>query len=431
MLNSWKAFSGTVLCGLALMVAPGPDGRVEMARSADAFVDSVGVNVHLSYANTPYRDFPSVERALTELEVRHIRDGLLAPAPQGFYEHLNELGHRGIKGIFVTNSGESDSLLTTFPARLPESFEGYEAPNEFDTSRDPDWSGRLLTFVKSLHDAAKADPATSALPIIGPSLTRPASFLRGAAWSPFFDDANLHNYFAGRNPGTRGWGGGGYGSIDWNLKLADEAWPGKPVVTTETGYQTDVSEPQGIPEDVAGSYMPRVLLEQWLYGIRRTYIYQLLDLGDKDRFGDNSYGLLHSDFSPKPAYLAIQGMLRLLSDPGPSFRPGGLEYSLTGDLSSVNFCLFEKHDGAFFLALWIEKSGYDVDSKKRLKVPPQTISIRTQNPMAVTVHSFDDAGAMHDSRRRVGRVSALELTDKVIIVEFRSSLSDDSAKSGH
>jgi hypothetical protein len=414
-----KILCGIVVCSLVFIAAARPDSRLEMAQSAQAFVASVGVNVHLTYTDTPYGDFPSVERALTGLGVRHIRDGLLAGPPDNYYEHLNELGRLGIKGIFVTNPKESDSTMTAFPARVRDSFEGYEAPNEFDARRDPDWSATLAVFMKRLHDAAKTDPATSAFPIIGPSLTRPASFPSAAACSPFFDDANLHNYFGGRNPGTHGWGSGGYGSIDWNLNLAEEAWPGKPTVTTETGYQTDVNKPQGIPEDVAGVYLPRALLEQWMHGIRRTYIYQLLDLGNESKFSDNSYGLLHSDFSPKPAYAAIQGMLRLLSDPGPAFRLGGIEYSLTGDLSGVEHVLFEKRDGSFFLTLWIEEPAYDVDGKKRLAVPPQRASIRTDYPMNLTVHALDDAGSMHDSRQGVSQASALELTDKVTILELR------------
>ncbi|MGB7310731.1 MAG: hypothetical protein WBC67_16860 [Candidatus Acidiferrales bacterium] len=418
-----KMLYSLVLCGVILMLmvaAIPPANQAEMAQSADAFVGSVGVNVHLHYTNTPYGDFPSVERALKDLGARHIRDALLDTSWAPYYDRINDLGRLGIKGIFITNPKESDSLLMDFPSRVPESFEGYEAPNEYDSSHDPDWAATLSVFVTRLHDAVKSNRATSAYPIIGPSLTQPKSFLKVAALAPLFDYANLHNYFGGRNPGTSGWGGGGYGSINWNLNLAKQAWAGKPIMTTETGYLTDVSKTQGVPENVAGKYLPRLLLEQWEHGIQRTYIYQLLDLGNK-KFADDSFGLLHADFSPKPGYTAIQNIIRLLSDPGPSFHPGELDYSVTGDVAGVDHALFEKRDGTFFLALWVEKPSYDVDAKKVLPVAVHKISIQMQSPMTLGVHTLDDAGAMHTAAIGTAQAASLKLDDKVTILELHST----------
>ena len=89
----------------------------------------------------------------------------------------------------------------------------------------------------------------------------------------------MHNYFGGHNPGTPGWGDGGYGSIAYNINNSQTAWPAKPIWTTETGYITDKDNPQGIPELVEGKYAPRMILEQALHGVGRTYIYELIDEG--------------------------------------------------------------------------------------------------------------------------------------------------------
>jgi hypothetical protein len=406
------------LCVIGFMAAIAPTNQVEMAQSADAFVSSVGVNVHLHYTDTPYGDFPSVERALKDLGVHHIRDALLGTSWQPYYDRLNDLGRSGIKGIFVTNPKENDALLVAFPGRVPESFEGYEAPNEYDASRDPDWAATANTFTERLHDTVKSDPKTSRFLIIGPSLTQPGSFPKVAASAPFFDYANLHNYFGGRNPGTSGWGGGGYGSINWNLNLAQQAWPGAPIMTTETGYLTDVNKTQGVPEEVAGKYLPRLLLEQWQHGIQRTYIYQLMDMGNENKFNDNSFGLLHSDFSPKPGYNAIQNVIRLLSDPGPAFRTKELEYSLSGDVTGVQHALFEKRDGTFFLVLWIEKPNYDVDGKKLLTVAAHSLTVQTTNRMTLNLYSLDENGFMHTLAMGVGQTATLNVDDKVTILEL-------------
>jgi len=54
------------------------------------------------------------------------------------------------------------------------------------------------------------------------------------------------------------------------------AWGGKPIFTTETGYFNDVSKADGVPEDVAGKYLQRLLFLQWMHGIRRTYVCRII-----------------------------------------------------------------------------------------------------------------------------------------------------------
>src|SRR6202044_1362609 len=123
---------------------------------------------------------------------------------------------------------------------------------------------------------------------------------------------------------------GGYGSIAWNLNNANTAWPGKPVITTETGYIDDVTNPQGLPQSVIATYMPRVIFEQYLNGIQRTYLYELAD-----ETGTEPAGLITGTGAPKASYLAIQNLLTLLNDPGPAFTPGSLGFTLAGATQNV------------------------------------------------------------------------------------------------
>ena len=231
-----------------------------------------------------------------------------------------------------------------------------------------------------------------------------------------FDDANLHNYLGGRNPGTPGWGSGGYGSIVWNLALTSGAWPGKPVITTETGYVNDLTQMNSVPEDVSGKYLPRVLLEQWMNGIKKTYIYELVDEGSGQP--DNGYGLLHSDFSPKPAYNAIKNVLGLLADPGPAFQASGLDFTLSGNLANVQHVLLEKRDGTFYLAIWVEQPDYDVNAKQELSVPAQQVTVQTGQQMRINVHQLDASGNMQTSTLGVGQTQTIEVTDLVMILEI-------------
>jgi hypothetical protein len=408
-----------VKVSLALIVVLTLPVRAEKAASADAFVDSVGVNVHLHNLDTAYSNFPKIKQSLLDLGIRHIRDGMIDTSWQDFYDRHNELGRSGVMSIFTTSPAYSDQLLLDYPQRMKDSFEAYESPNEYDQSRDPDWSGTLSKFIARLNGTVKGSSNTSRFPVIGPSLTSQNSFvkMRGAC---SFDSANLHNYLGGRNPGTPGWGANGYGSISWNLSLVATACPGKPVMTTETGYQTDQTLTQGIPDDVAGRYVLRTFLEQWQHGIQRTYLYELIDLPPGHGPGDSSFGLLRADFSPKPAYTALKNLMHLLSDPGPSFAGEEHSFTLSGDLADVHHALFEKRDGTFYLALWVEAPSFDVNSQKPVAVPVHNIVVQSDAADDFTSQSFDKSGNLQTAALGGGATHAIAVSDSVTILTIDS-----------
>jgi len=460
---SRKAFACVALLTLCFIAAAHPGSVGEKAVSADAFVNSLGVNVHLHFADTSYGNFAAVEKALKDLGVRHIRDGLVDTQWTPYYDRLNELGRSGIKAILITSPKESAAVLAAYPQHVADSFEAYEGPNEYDLSGDKDWSGTLNAFVSVLYQAVNdgssvaagasrtsrsAPPATgnppktpsasatatppkapaglqvatsgsrtAKYPVVAPSLTQPASFPKVAGTGQFADFANLHNYFGGRNPGTPGWGANGYGSYPWNLNLAASAWPGKPVYTTETGYFNDVATLTGVPEVVSGKYMPRLFFEQWMHGIQRTYVYELVDL-HAGGAGSNSYGLLHSDFSPKPAFTAVRGLIGLLADPGPSFVPGNLDFTLSGDLTDVHHLLLQRRNGTFFLAIWIEQLGYDVNARKELAVADRSLVVKTTTSLKMKAHRLGLDGSIQSSDLGAGLAHTVSIGDRVVILEI-------------
>ena len=401
----------------ALFVALSVRSYAEKAASADAFVDSVGINIHLHHFNTAYSDFPQVETALKALHVRHVRDGLVDTTWKDYYNRHNELGRNGIKGLFITSANQTDDLLLQYPARMKDSFEGYEAPNEYDQSGDANWVSTLGNFLARLSRTVNGDARVSQFPVIGPSLTRPDSFakLRGNCT---FDYSNLHDYFSGRNPGTGGWGSNGYGSIVWNLTGVNTTCAGKPVITTETGYQTIASMSHSVPEAVSAKYVPRVFLEQWLRNIRRTYLYELIDLPKGNTSADNGFGLLRPDFSRKPAFSALSNVMTLLADPGPAFSPASLSFQLSGDVSNVHHLLLQKRSGSFFLALWVEEPCYDVDGKKPIAVRPRQVTVQTPSATGAMLHVLDSAGAMTTQTLDSSPSHTFEVTDSVSILEL-------------
>jgi hypothetical protein len=385
---------------------------------ADSVADSIGVNIHLHFQNTVYGNFPLIEGLLKNLGIRHTRDGLIDTTWQPYYDRHIALGKLGIRGIFVTTPNESDALLTSWPKRIPGAFEGYEAPNEWDNSRDTNWAQTLNDFVPRLYHAVKSDPATSRYPVVGPSLIHPQDYSRLASVASDFDFVNLHNYFSGRNPGTDGWGANGYGSIAYNMKLASAVWPDKPIMTTETGYYTDAGH-DSLPEKLEGAYAPRLVLEQLLHGIRRTYFYELIDENPVAQGSEGYFGLAHADGSPKPAYLALKSMIALFADPGPSCHPANLEFSLHGS-PGVHHLLTAKRDGSYFLAVWLEGQNYDVNKRAETPSAPVQITLNTSRAFAsIDAYQLADDGTVTTARMRPGANIPISVSEKLLVVRLK------------
>jgi hypothetical protein len=395
-------------------------GHAEKPISSDSIAGSVGVNVHLHYTNTPYANFDLVQSLLRDLGVRHIRDGLIDTGWDEFYKRHNALGKQGIHCVYVTSPKQSAELLAAFPSRVRSDFEGYEAPNEYNNSGDPNWPETLKSFLPVLNRVAKSGPsAGSGFFVIGPSLTQPDAYGKLTGLQQYFDYANLHNYLAGRNPGTPGWGGGGYGSIRWNVDLARDAWGNTPIVTTEIGYSTDPDNKQSIPEDIEGKYMPRLILEQLLHKIERSYIYELIDVGPEISKNDAAFGLARHDGSRKPAYVALKNLIGLTEDSGSNPSSRDLPFQLSGDTSDVHHLLAERGDGSYLLFFWIEERSFDPDSRKRESVPAKAITLSSPiHFRSIQLITFSSTGETMARALKAGEAIRLTAMDTLSVVKL-------------
>lgn len=413
----FQVLTASVLCLPSISIA----APAQHAVSSDAFVDSVGMNVHLHYTDTLYgTNFPLIENSLLLLGVRHVRDGLVDTTWQPYYDRHNELGQLGIRSIFSTSVNQRDALFHQYPGRMSQCFDGYENQNEYDISGDSNWVAKLTASMTSLSSADR-DGRGTRFPIIGPSLTQINSYPALGDQHNLFDFANMHNYVGSRHPGTIGWGsfdakGNSYGSIAYNLDEVATTAPGLPVITTETGYTTDLSRGNSVTEAVAAVYMPRLLLEQWNAGVKRTYLYELLsDIGQ-------DFGLMRADGSYKPAFYAVSNLLTLLSDKGASFTPGSFPYTLNEADGNVHRLLLQKQDGSFYLALWLEESSFDPDRHTPIAVTPESIQLQSPQQMnEVTLYQWDQNGNVAASRVRGGTSIPLTVTDKLMLVKLSTT----------
>jgi hypothetical protein len=391
----------------------------ETPAQADALVDSIGVNVHLGFLGTPYQNFALVQNALQTLGVRHVRDALeaLPSTWPGFFTEHNQLGQMGIKTSFLTTVGQSPALWQSYPAQMASCFEGYENPNEYDNNGIANWAGPLTQAVKQLSTVARNGAMTPAYPVYGPSLVNQSSYATLGNLNPYIDYGNLHNYPGGQNPGTLGWGGpdekgNPYGGIAWQMDNLAFVAPGLPVVTTETGYTNDQTVVGSVPPAISAVYMPRLILQQWLANIKRTYLYELVSVGGED------YGLYAADWSAKPAVGAIANLTHLLADPGAAFQPAALTYTIKGGDTNLHHLLLQKRDGTYYLALWLEVSSYNLAQKTAITVAPENIQLTLPANYQVSGYQWDNTGNASPVAFTGGSSPAVAVTDKLLLLKL-------------
>jgi hypothetical protein len=80
-------------------------------------------------------------------------------------------------------------------------------------------------------------------------------------------------------------------------------------------------------------------------------------------------------------------------------------------------CL-KKRNGAFYLALWIEQPGYDVNTKTLLQVTAQQVTVPTGGPTASKVYQFDAAGHIQTLPVQTGLARTMTVADRVLILQI-------------
>lgn len=363
-------------------------GIGESAKSANAFVDSIGVNTHIRYYDTAYGNYALVKQSLLDLGIHHIRDGGSDPT---WAQRINELGSLGIKSTLVIDPnigiGPNASYdikspgytVTNFIKNVvPTGVEAVEILNEFDlfynlfgytVSSQPvtgnGWISYLRDFTRDVYTALKADPTTATIPIIGPSFVYATSSSAIGDLSQWVDYGSFHPYNNPKNPGD--------GSLAKDYALRSQPFGNKPLIATEVGYSTGSAlSDRPVSEAVQGKYIPRLFLESFNQGVPRTFSYELIDQKADPNNSEANYGLIRSDGTPKPAYTTLKNLISLLNDPQPtatvtaaatpSATPlatsavplGALNYSIAGTTTNVHHTLLEKSNGDFYLVLWLE-----------------------------------------------------------------------------
>jgi hypothetical protein len=425
-----------------LGLAPPALAATEPARSADAFVDTIGVNIHLHFTDKVYGQAYAeiIKPKLVELGVRHVRDGAYtypgANADTFYYERVRELAAAGIRFNLITAMKTSFGEPTDYTkvadvyawcGGAVASFEGINEPN---LQGVPDWVDVTKAGQQALWQTVTQSPELASVKVVGPSPVLGGAFALGDV-SGSLHYGNAHPYPGGECPTC----GDVYGqTIEAFWKEYTTPSGDKPMVMTETGYHNAIhttNNHRPASELAAGKYMPRLFLEYFNRNIIRTFSYEFID-GDPEPDMMNPeahFGLLRNDGSEKPAYKAMQGLIALLADPGAEFQPASLDFTLDGDLDRVHHTLLQKRDGRFFLALWLERSSYDTGARPNapddlaargdLDVPPQKVTLALAETFeSAVLHRFEDDGSPSSAPLSLEPSIGLDILDRVQIVEL-------------
>ncbi|MGK7947335.1 MAG: hypothetical protein AB4368_00640 [Xenococcaceae cyanobacterium] len=393
----------------------------ELARSADSFIDSLGIVIKFHRQDTAYSRYDDlIKPRLQELGIRHVREEARPKHPH-IREKLLDLATIGIKSTLIMDprwqvTPENAVILAK---EMLGSIEAIEGPNEWDIDRDLTYKGQpypqgVRDFQRDLYQAIKQDPATAYLPVLSSSVSkdREISNLGKQAC----DVANIHSYPRGGKSPTH--------------KL-DEKWiptaklicDSDTIIATESGYHNAL-EKYGVSERASAKYLPRLYLEYFNRGIKRTYLHQLLDLKPNPEL-DNptfNYGLLRYDGSFKPAFIALKNLIRILQDEAKfsteSLPLQYLDYTLVGNTANINHTLLQKQDGKFYLILWQDVLSYDVPNKrdKLVASEPVKLVLQTKIREANTYQPLYSARSLQEFKNP--QQMELEVADYPLIIEL-------------
>ncbi len=370
----------------------------ETAKRSEALVDFLGVNAHAAGDDAAWQP---VLGALRTLGVRHVRDTANPKASQAYFDRHQQLGALGIKALFTAPNGVSETSLEAFAARVSADAEGLEAPSGLDGSNGAGWLQQVQADVTTVHAVAAAKGMLS----IGPTMAFPGSYASLA-------DLSAKQSFAGVSslPCVGVEEQTVLHCLSGLVKTEEQQATSRPYFVTGAALaQTTASS---LPASVAAVYLPRVLLEEWNAGAKRSY------RADLDPASASEFALLNKDGSETAAFRAMAALVSLLQDPSGDFAPAQLEYSVTGVDDSVHHALFQKRDGTFYLALWIEASSYDAKTHTILTVPGQVAKLETAVPMDVTTYEFDETGNVTAKGGGLSTPQMIPVTDRLLVVKL-------------
>ena len=336
--------------------------------------------------------------------MRYVSDSL-CPTCEYQIASLQRLAASGIKanlGVGSLSGGLASIAprLEVVRTRLRSSIASIATVNEPDISGYTDWIARTRAYQTELYRQVNADPFLAQFPVLGPALVNRDSRAALGDLSGSLDWGNLHPYPGGLPP---------LGNLPDESMLMAQVSGAKPLTISEVGYHTDLAYTgphRPASEKAVATYTSRIPLEAFIYGIKRTYIYQFADVTSPAQApaaglspSQNSFGLLRWDLTPKPSYIALRNLLRTVDgDSAPVASPGGMRLAVQGAGPDVRQLLLRSADGTYALVLWRTVSVWDRTGLRDLSPAPDHVDVTLGEPVALA-RRFDPVASDAETQR--------------------------------
>ena len=362
-------------------------------KRASTFLNSVGVNVHMSYFDTSYRHWKRVRKKLVELGVHHVRDGA-CPGCKEQRDRLLALAAAGIRTDYIMGQPGGDTSLKKMvemvAGPMRSTVDSVEGPNEFDRGSPHAWARRLRSYQHHLYTLVRKQPSLNGVPVLGPSIVFASDFHRLGKIGRWTDLGNMHPYSGGQVPAA---------TLTYNRRKERLVVGRKPVVATEAGFHNAFRSRDGnrpVSERAQAEYVPRLFLDFFRSGVRRTYLYELLDERPNASRSDaqKHYGLLRHNFSEKPAFRTLKALLHSLgSATGTTFPLVPLDYGIApGAPDDLEQLLLQTGPKTYALVLWRNVSVWNTTALRARRVKARSVTVTLGPGAGLT--------GMRDLRRR-------------------------------
>jgi hypothetical protein len=392
---------------------------------ADEFVSSIGVNTHFAFTWEPaYQNETAIIPLIRDANVRLVREHV-------YYEpnHPNDTDRLGIFRQLVANGiGISCIVDDRMAGMNPPTAAKIDYVNQksnnaclyYEGPNEPDLRGvstsTLASYQQQLFNAVNGSQRPD-VPVLMPSTVQKSYDLSlGTSLDPYADKGNMHPYHQDFKP-----------DMDNNdmlsrIKTKRSMTPGKPVVSTEDGWDT---APDGMDRSVNESVQSKYSLRDLFWSLfdadfERVILYELVDESQSKGFdNEGTYGLLRPNLSPKPSYTSLKRLTTLLAEPNaPAFTPAPLDYSLSGDVANVKSYQLQKSNGTHYVVLYQDVPSWNPYTNSEILNSPVSVRLDLANPASrLLVHSPQQGVTpVSDTSGPVSGVS-LNVPDHPIVVE--------------
>jgi Ca2+-binding RTX toxin-like protein len=399
-------------------------------RAAD-FVNSLGVQTHIHFTTSQYRDIAGDLKALSYLGINHVREA--APNPNGDIRgqlNLAQAADAGIKFTFTAQGGIAPATVVSrihaFVVAHPKSVVGIEGPNEVDhspvTYGGKSGTAGALAYQQALYNAVKADGLLKSIPVLG--FTDYSTRASASNWS------NVHIYAKnGDQP---------YAGLSATRASLSKVEPSKPPAITEGGYHTSLLADthggwEGVTEAVQSKLSLNYFMDAALLGYKATFQYELLDEWADHKGGADQeahFGFFRFDGSAKPSATALHNLTTLLKDSGStakSFSVASLDLTTSGLPANGHTYLMEKSNGSYQIVAWAEPDIWDQSADKAIAAKTSTVTFKLGHNYD-TIQVFDPLKGTSavTTAHNVSSVS-VGLTDHPLVIQLSGTAATASA----